>query len=160
MAAQRGLPSSGALCGGAASSTGLAEANAGAVADLAAPRCAASWAPYIVQAEISPVGARRSGRLRAEVRDDFAVSRVWARVYPPSYAGPGACAGLIADPAPTVFLATESPNWFSATYWGFVEPGTYRLVLYAEDSQGLRSQPLAIEWQVNPVWYLPLIPHR
>ncbi len=164
VAAQRGLPLSMALCSqdNATSYLPASRRGAGDAAPEARPaglNCAPSWSPYLAQATI---GSALSGKLltiRAEARDDLAVERVWARVYPPSYRPPAGCTGLAQDPAPTVLLARQEDGWYSGVYDTQGELGGYRAVIYAEDNEGLHSQPLAREITIGSSIYLPLI-HR
>ncbi len=164
VAAQRGLPLSMALCSQDNATSYLPASRRGA--EGAAPdarpaglNCAPSWSPSLAQATIRAALSGKLLTIRAEARDDLAVERVWARVYPPSYRPPAGCTGLAQDPAPVVLLARQEDGWYSGVYDTQGELGGYRAVIYAEDNEGLRSQPLAGEITIGSSIYLPLI-HR
>lgn len=159
VAAQRGLPLSMTLCGPGR------KGDAGPDGDRPTGKvggdCAPSWPPYLAQGEIQPHSAGRQVAIRVRVLDDLEVGHVWARVYPPSYRAPIGCNGLAVDPTPVVVLAYQGSDWYGAVYDDLTEPGTHRVVFYAEDAEGLRGRPLAVEFTAeftagNPV-YLPLV---
>jgi len=89
------------------------------------------WAPYIAQTT-GPSGIDNgSGVIRTEVRDDKGVKRVWAVVHPPSYQSPTESEELVKEVLPTIVLQDQGKDQFAATYSGFDELGTYRVVVYA-----------------------------
>jgi hypothetical protein len=116
-----------------------------------------AWPPYVVQATGPAEVEQGQGVIRAEVRDDERVRRVWAVIYPPSYQPPESGEEMPQENLPTIVLLDQGSDWYGATYTGFDEVGVYRVVVYAEDDGGLEARPLAIEvrtgWQVN----LPLV---
>jgi hypothetical protein len=54
-------------------------------------------------------------------------------------------------------LVDQGEDWYAATYTGFDEVGTYRVVVYAEDDDGLEARPLAIEIRAGYSVWLPLM---
>ena len=111
------------------------------------------WPPYVVWAEVrNDTNARKE--LWAEVRDnENAVRTVWAVIYPPSYQAPSTSEELVAEPLPLPLLARGNDQ-YAATYGQFDEPGTYRIVIYAEDDEGLTARPVEL---IVSTLYLPLI---
>ena len=95
--------------------------------------------------------------IQARVLDDERVRRVWAVIYPPSYQPPGTGEELVRETMPTIVLLDQGSDWYGAIYSGFDEMGTYRVVIYAEDDDGLEARPLAIEVTTGWPVYLPLI---
>jgi hypothetical protein len=78
------------------------------------------------------------------------VQFVWAVIYPPSYAAPTDAEGLVIEPLPTIALLHQTNDWYAANYPGFDEPGTYRVVVRAQDEEGMEAQPVALEIPVGP----------
>ena len=115
------------------------------------------WPPYVVQGVEPSTIDRGQGVIQAEVRDDEGVKRVWAVIYPPSYQPPETGEELIQEVLPTIVLRDQGGDWYGATYTGFDEIGTYRVVVYAEDDDGLEARPLAIEVTTGWAVYLPLV---
>jgi hypothetical protein len=120
------------------------------------------WEPYI--ADVQPPSSIDNGRglIRATVLDDESVDQVWAVVYPPSYTPPKAGVELqpvISEELHTMRLTDQGNNVYGTTYPGFSEEGTYRVVVYAEDEDGLEARPVAIEVRVGdpPLLYLPYV---
>lgn len=102
------------------------------------------WPPYIVSAEPITID-NTNGEIRVEVRDDLGVDAVHAVVYPPSYTPPADGEAFLNESLPTLVLLDQGNNQFGATYTGFDEQGTYRIVIHAEDDDDLAAQPLTIE---------------
>lgn len=116
-----------------------------------------SWSPYIVQA-LGPEGLIfRNGALRAEVRDDIAVEKVWAEFYPPSYVPPEVEETWVVETVITQTLTAVTGDWYVGTYTGFEEPGIYRVVVHAQDVDGYAARPVAVEVQVGWRVHLPLV---
>mgnify|MGYP000856795506 FL=1 len=127
-----------------AQSRGLATAFAGEIA------------PYIDWVE---VGEIQNGRatLRAQVRDDGSVTRVWARVFAPSFTLPTSTDGSVpVISVPEAMLTRSVGDVFMVEYAGFTEPGAYQVVLYALDDEGHTSAPRAVLVGAQKV-YLPLV---
>lgn len=116
----------------------------------AAPPPGELWAPFIVQAQA------QDGTISAEVRDDKGVESVKAIIYPPGYSQPDSSQELIPDPEP-IFLEAQGNDLYSVELDELTETGTYRIVLYAEDEDGLTSRPKEVlargSWQI----YLPIV---
>jgi hypothetical protein len=116
----------------------------------AAPPPGELWAPFIVQAQL------QEGTITAEVRDDRGVEVVKAVIYPPSYSQPDSSQELIPDPEP-IFLEAQGNDLYRVELDAFTEAGSYRIVLYAEDEDGLTSRPKEVlaraTWQI----YLPIV---
>lgn len=117
--------------------------------------------PIIDRAWLDPVTGVRA-HLRAEVRDDFMVQRVWAEIYPPDFVEPppspdGSTPSLH---PPTIELTHVDNDLYAASYAGFIKPGLYRIIFYAQDDDGNQALPHATTVMVsseNKTFYLPLI---
>ena len=86
------------------------------------------------------------------------ISEVWALVYAPSYQPPESGEDMVGDSVPQVDMEdADGDGTYTATYTGFVEQGSYRVVVYAVDSTGLSARPNeAGQGDANKV-YLPLV---
>jgi hypothetical protein len=115
------------------------------------------WPPYIVAATGPTEIAQGHGVLQAEVRDDEDVHRVWAVIYPPSYEPPTSGVEMPQENLPTIVLQDQGDDRYSATYTGFDELGSYRVVIHAEDNDRREGRPLAIEVHMGWEVYLPLV---
>jgi hypothetical protein len=115
------------------------------------------WPPYIVAATGPTEIAQGHGVLQAEVRDDEDVHRVWAVIYPPSYEPPTSGVEMPQENLPTIVLQDQGDDRYSATYTGFDELGSYRVVIHAEDNDRREGRPLAIEVRTGREVYLPLV---
>ncbi len=89
--------------------------------------------------------ANGNGTIRVEVLDDKNVKRVWIDVYTPSYQPPEPSESLVKDVLPGAVLNDQGNDTFGVTYTGFDEPGTYRLVIHAEDNEGYEAIPVSVE---------------
>ncbi|MEZ4658291.1 MAG: C13 family peptidase [Caldilineaceae bacterium] len=116
------------------------------------------WPPFIAEVQQIEPDEQGRGVLRAQVRDDVNVDSVWAVIYPPSYRAPAESEELVQEALPTAVLLDQGNDWYGARFDGFSEKGTYRVVFYADDNQGVHARPLSVEVQLgsNDV-YLPLI---
>lgn len=115
-----------------------------------------TWPPYLAQADVR-ASANSRREIWAEARDnENAIRTVWAVIYPPSYRAPSSNEELVAEPLPLPLLARGNEQ-YAALYGQFDEPGLYRIVIYAEDDEGLTSRPL--ELFVNTL-YLPLVANK
>jgi len=116
------------------------------------------WPPFI--AEVQQVMPDEEGRavLRAQVRDDVDVDRVWAVIYPPTYKAPTESEELVQEALPTTVLLDQGNDWYGARFDGFRENGLYRVVFYADDNQDANARPVSVRVVVgaNRV-YLPLV---
>lgn len=119
-----------------------------------------SWRNNFTSAEVAEI-EERTGIIRADVRDDVNVFQVWAVIYKPSHVlpDPSSTEEMVQEKLPTVqLLDLDGDGVYSAQYEGFDERGTYRLVVYAIDGEGIEGKPLAIETQIGShLLYLPLI---
>ncbi|MEM7124924.1 MAG: right-handed parallel beta-helix repeat-containing protein [Chloroflexota bacterium] len=104
-----------------------------------------TWAPYIVRAEGPDPIENGTGTIRAEVRDNNSVAKVWAAVYGPSYDAPESSEELVPEDVPTATFSSQGSNIFSVEYNGFTEAGTYQVALYAEDNDGLKARLMVLE---------------
>jgi hypothetical protein len=100
-----------------------------------------------------------SGELRAQARDDDAVAFVWAEIYPPSYHPPDVCVSWMEDPVDRVAMVSQGGDWYGASYDGFDQTGTYRVVFYAQDGDDLDARPMSVRVNIRATVYLPLILH-
>lgn len=114
------------------------------------------WPPYIVQASGPITISQRRGVITAKVLDDQQVQLVWAVIFPPSYQPPVPGEELVSDPLPTIVLLNQGNGSYATTYTGFDEVGLYRVVVYAEDDQGVQARPVSIEVRTGWKVYLPI----
>ena len=83
---------------------------------------------------------------------------VWAVIYPPSYVPQESQTGELAQEAmQTLKLQKIDENEYAVEYAAFNEIGTYRIVIHAEDQEGLLAQPKTLELSVGNQLYLPMI---
>lgn len=118
-----------------------------------------NWPPHIFSAEPPISVANYSGILRADVRDDVKVDRVWAVVYPPDYTPPATVNELQPETLSTFLLTpTGEGNIYAGRYDGFVQPGAYRIVIQAADNVGLVAAPRTVEVTIGGgKVYLPMV---
>ena len=95
--------------------------------------------------------------MRAEVRDNKGVKKVWAAIYAPSYRFPASVEELVPEDVPIINLIAMGNNQYSVEYDKFNEVGVYRLALYAEDSDGLKARLLALDVSTGSKIFLPLV---
>ncbi|MEZ4867554.1 MAG: C13 family peptidase [Caldilineaceae bacterium] len=116
------------------------------------------WPPYIFAANQNGSIDNASGEIRVDVRDNVKVRTVWAVIYPPDYTPPDTQQELQAESLPTILLATtNNGDIYSGIYPGFTQNGIYRIVVHAEDNDGLVAHPVEIEVNVGNKVYLPLV---
>jgi len=122
-----------------------------------APPAEQLWAPYIVQAEVQNVQDGQ-GEIRAEVRDDKQVTEIRAVIYQPSYTSPDSSEEIIPE-LPPVILQAQGNDLYSIVTDQFEQPGTYRVLIYGEDEDGLTSRPYEVSVEVSPEYdlYLPTV---
>jgi len=104
----------------------------------------------------------RAGLLKARVDDDIAEAKltVWAVIYKPSYVPPAPGTELVSEfqQLSTVrLLGPDKDKFYQGLYENFVEPGTYRIVIYAVDEDGLQGRPREIMVTIGKNTYLPMI---
>ncbi len=115
------------------------------------------WPPHIFSVTPPTAIANFTGEVRADVRDDVKVSLVWGVVYPPDYTPPPADQELQPEVLPTFLLSDQGDNQFAGQYTGFTQAGVYRIILHAEDNDGLKARPLVIEVNAGSQVFLPII---
>jgi hypothetical protein len=115
------------------------------------------WPPYIAEAMGPTTIESGAGVVRARVLDDRTVRRVWAVIYPPSYQPPAPGEELATETLSTIVLLDQGNSWYAASYHGFNERGSYRVVIYAEDSDNIEARPLALRFSTGAQLYLPLV---
>ena len=123
------------------------------------------WPPYIASLQ-EAAGVSGQRQLQADVRDNGAITRVWAVIYPPGYQPPTSGNELTPDNAPKADFVLVGDR-YQLNYSGFTQPGLYRVVVNAEDSDGLQARPAVItvntaapvggQFEDNTQVYLPLV---
>jgi len=111
-----------------------------------------NWPPHIFSVESPTTLTNFNGSIYADIRDDENVELAWAVIYPPTYEEPETSNALqaelsdlvtkiILDPQPnlTGTLSQEQSTRYGGGY-NFVEEGTYRVIVYAKDRQGLSAR--------------------
>jgi hypothetical protein len=119
------------------------------------------WPPYIAQA----VAQITEGVIKAQVQPQGgrAVSSTWALIYRPSYEPPPPGQDMVRDEDnpnvdKRVLQDPEEDGIYTVSY-GFVEPGTYRVVIYAVDDRGLSARPRETDYEgVNHAPITPFNP--
>ncbi len=119
------------------------------------------WPPFIDQVTGPTTVEGGQGLLRARVSDDKGVKHVWAAIYPPSYTPPSAGDALVRDEddlaIARIKLDPRSDGDYTGLYTGFQTAGTYRIVIYAEDGDGLTAQPVVLEVTSGDQVFLPIV---
>ncbi|MGB0386672.1 MAG: C13 family peptidase [Ardenticatenaceae bacterium] len=113
-----------------------------------------NFPPNVEEVEVRELSGIQ-GQIWAKVQDDQQVDVVWAVPYPPSY-DPQAGNEMVAQPVP-VPLQSRGNGWYASVYAGFDEIGEYRLVVSADDDQGLQSRSLEMRLQTGYELYLPMV---
>ena len=112
------------------------------------------WAPHVWAVELRNLSGGR-GEIWADARDDVQVRWVWAIIYPPSYVEPAPGEELVSPPLP-VTLQQQGGNWYAGADL-FTEIGEYRIIVYAQDAQGLTSLPRELRVRTGWMVYLPVV---
>ena len=119
------------------------------------------WPPFIAEAAGPTTIADGQGLLRAVVSDDKGVKHVWAAIYPPNYTTPSDGDALVRDEdnlaIARIKLERRSDGDYTGLYTGFQQAGAYRIVIYAEDDDGLTAQPVVLEVKSGGQIFLPLV---
>lgn len=117
------------------------------------------WPPYIFSAKAPTTITNYSGVVQADVRDNVKVRSVWAVVYPPNYTPPPTGQELQVETLPTFLLSSiANGDFYAGEYPGFTQPGVYRILIQAEDNDGLVARPVEIVVTVaDSKLFLPLI---
>ena len=121
-----------------------------------------NWAPHIFEAQPPDVVISSSGVITADVRDNQKVRLVWAVVYPPDYEPPATQQVLQPETLDNFILsATGNDDQYAGRFSGFTQVGRYRLLIHAEDNDGLRARPFEIDVIIDEVpeyhMFLPTI---
>jgi hypothetical protein len=119
------------------------------------------WPPHIFSVTAPAVIEGFQGRIEADIRDNLKVRQVLAVVYPPDYVPPVTGQVLQAEELPTFLLSpTGEDNRYAGVITGLIQPGAYRILIHAEDNQGLQAHPKEIEIEIGSTQsqiFLPLI---
>ncbi|MBV7334338.1 C13 family peptidase [Chloroflexi bacterium TSY] len=118
-----------------------------------------SWPPLIREA-MGPTSIESNrGVIEATVLDDVEVDDVWAVIYSPSYVSPNEGEEIAQETSilPTIVLQRKGNNRYAAEYPGFDERGIYRIVIYADDNEGLFARPVSIDVDTGRNIFLPLV---
>jgi len=99
--------------------------------------------PVIASVDVQKSGA--NGVLSATVTEGAEQTElVWAAIYGPSFQEPADVTINLNVPALKLEPVAGQPGKFSVNYTnGFVEPGDYRIVFYAQDRLGLNAAPVS-----------------
>ncbi|MEZ4866388.1 MAG: C13 family peptidase [Caldilineaceae bacterium] len=116
------------------------------------------WPPYIFAVQGPTTIANFSGQIEADVRDNVGVRQVWAVVYPPDYTPPPTAEELQAEVLPTFLLTPiDDGTRYAGKYTGFTQSGTYRIIVQAEDGEGLKAKPVVLEVNTGAQLFLPWV---
>lgn len=115
------------------------------------------WPPLIYTATGPEQIVNRQGVIETEVRvPPFKqVKSVWAVIYPPSYTPPDSGAELVPELDSSLPLAHQGNGIYRVNYAGFDEAGLYRIVIHAQDLDGLTARPVVVEVQNGYPIFLP-----
>ncbi len=118
--------------------------------------------PYIAWGNGPTTVVDRKGELTAKITDDVPNGKltVKAIIYKPSYITPTTTESLVAEYdtlSKAILEDSDKDNIYRGLYEGFNEMGTYRIVIYAEDEDGLQSRPQEIFVSTGTQVYLPII---
>jgi hypothetical protein len=114
------------------------------------------WPPFVAQVQQSTPLENNTATLRAEVRDNKGVEKVWAVIYPPSYRPPTSSQELTPE-LPIIDLNRQEGDFYTLTYANFSEKGSYRITVYATDVTGLVARPATLVVNTGALLYLPVI---
>ncbi len=113
------------------------------------------WAPYVQEAFVQNV-KDGTGEIWAEVEDDQSVLFVSAIVYPPDYEAASEGGELVSSPLP-VGLVSQGNHHYAISYQSFSKMGEYRIVIYAQDNEGLQARPQEVTVRTGWQLFLPAI---
>jgi hypothetical protein len=98
------------------------------------------------------------GVIRAAVRDDVHVDKVWAVLYPPSFVEPPPGDTTPELDLPTLDLTdSDRDGEYTGTYIKFTERGAWRVIVYAQDGAGNQATPQRGSIWVGTRLWLPLV---
>jgi hypothetical protein len=116
------------------------------------------WPPHIFSVTTPTTISQSRGVFRADVRDDAKVRSVWGVVYGPDYLPPPTGEQLQPEILPTfLFNPANNNDIYEGVFTGFTRTGTYRIIIHAEDNQGLMARPVEILVSTGIRVYLPLV---
>ncbi|MCB0130671.1 MAG: hypothetical protein KDD78_07475, partial [Caldilineaceae bacterium] len=126
------------------------------------------WPPFIAEVDETIQVEDGVALIRARVVDDEDGVSVHAVIYGPGYKAPTTGEEMILESTQvlqTVVLLDQGKDWYGVNYPGFRDPGTYRIVIYAQDRSGTQGQPRTIDLVVEGIpspldetnLYLPLL---
>ena len=116
------------------------------------------WPPHIFAVQMPAAINNFSGVIQADVRDNQQVRQVWAVVYPPDYTPPTTGQELQPEVLPTFLLTpVDNGSLYAGEFTGFTQTGLYRIVVQAEDADGLVARPVVIEVSAGSKLFLPLV---
>jgi hypothetical protein len=134
-----------------------------------------AWSPVITNV-VAPTTATVGSQLvlHATIQDDDAVAQAWAMVMPPGYAPPAATGAFLTPSGlPTIMLTPTNNGNTTTTYAAtatdiLTTTGTYQVVVFAKDKDGLLARPSMAEVHVQDkeitlpegVVYLPIVLRR
>ncbi len=96
------------------------------------------WPPHIFTVQPPTLINNFKGVIQADVRDNQQVRQVWAVVYPPDYTPPVTGQELQPEVLPTFLLTpVDNGSLYAGEFTGFTQTGVYRIVVQAEDADGL-----------------------
>ncbi len=115
------------------------------------------WAPYIFSVQPPPPVINFSTVITADVRDDKPGIQVKVVVYPPDYTPHTTGQELQPETLVSFILSNTSGDLWSGPYGGFTQIGTYRLMIYADDKDGLAAVPVEVLVNTGSRVFLPLV---
>lgn len=118
-----------------------------------------SW-PSLIRNATGPANIERNrGVIEATVLDDVNVDDVWAVIYSPNHVSPNDGEEMAQETGvlSTIVLQRKRNDRYAAEYPGFDERGVYRIVIYAEDEEGLLARPVSIDVDNRREFFLPLL---
>jgi hypothetical protein len=147
-----------------AAAAAISFGNAGTLCSAATPvpsgavqalDCDEAWSPYVQRVAVSAIDGSGHATIRATVLDDKGIDLVWAAIYPPGYTPPLTGPDLAAENAVSILLQPQGNNEYAGSYPDFETPGTYRVAVFAEDGEGLVSDPEIVLVAAGGFLYLP-----
>lgn len=113
------------------------------------------FAPFIAVAKLEHIQGQ--DWVRAVVTDNVGIKYAWATIYPPSYIAPSTQEELVIDAVHPVTLTAGSLMNYEVGLMPFGEVGVYRIVITAEDINGLRARPVVLSVPNGQHLFLPVI---
>lgn len=108
------------------------------------------WPPYISAVQLVGEVSGGSGIISATITDNSVVTSTWVEIIPPSaISPPDTSRELVPAHALLMHAVTGTTGQYQLTYTDFAEAGTYQIIVYAEDDDGLTSSPYSLTVQSN-----------